>query len=163
MPDTAVALVFEQRVGALDRIVGLLRRRGFPIGGITVERTHRSELGRMTIVVQQPEAVEQITRHLSRLPDVVEVVAMSDLNAVRREYLLARVRCEPTQRAEVMALLVPFGARAISVTADCLVIEVAGDGATLDAFLAELDRYGIEESARTNPMALHRSMERQTA
>jgi acetolactate synthase-1/3 small subunit len=155
MPESTLTVLFTQRVGALDRIISLLRRRGFPISSMTVERTHLPEIGRMTVVVKAPEAVSQVTRHLSRLPDVVDVAA-GDEEAVRREYALVRIRCAPQQRPEVVALLSAFDARVLSISAEHLLLEAAGHGAELDALFAELAPYGIEESARTNPICMRR-------
>ena len=156
MPETTLTVLYTHQVGALDRIVSLLRRRGFPISGMTLEQTHLPEVGRMTLVVSQPAAVDQVQRHLQRLPDVLEADVAEDENAVRREYAMVRVRCAPQQRAEVMALLTAFEARALSMTSGHLVLEVSGSGRALDALFAELAPYGIEESARTSPIALRR-------
>jgi acetolactate synthase-1/3 small subunit len=156
----AITLLFTQRTGALDRIMSLLRRRGFPIGGMTVERTHQADVGRMTLVIEQAKALEQVSRHLRKLPDVLEVTSADDEDAVRREYALVRIRCRPQERAEVMALLSAYGARAISLTSNYMVVEASGLGTELDALFAELAPYGIEESARTSPMALRRVSER---
>ena len=155
MTDSALTVSFSQRFGAVDRILSLLRRRGFPIAGLTLERTHDRQVGRMTIVVEQDEAVEQVRRHLEKLPDVLEVSA-GDEDELRREYALARVRCRPHQRAEILALLSTVAGRAISMTAAHLVLEASGSPSTLDRLFAALRPYGIEESARTNPMALRR-------
>ncbi len=152
----AITLLFTQRTGALDRIISLLRRRGFPIAGMTVERTHQADVGRMTVVVEHPKALAQVSRHLQKLPDVLEVTTAADGDAVQREYALARIQCRPAQRAEVMALLSAYGARAVSMTSDYVVVEASGPGTELDALFAELASYGIEESARTSPMALRR-------
>jgi acetolactate synthase I/III small subunit len=156
----AITLLFTQRTGALDRIMSLLRRRGFPIAGMTVERTHQADVGRMTLVVEQAKALEQVSRHLRKLPDVLEVTT-ADEDAVRREYALVRIQCRPQERAEVMALLSAYGARAVSLTSNYMVVEASGLGTELDALFAELAPYGIEESARTSPMALRRVSERQ--
>ena len=156
MTDSTLTLHFTKRFGAADRIMSLLRRRGFPISGITLERTHQDEVGRMTVAVQNAAAVEQVSRHLRKLPDVLEVFAATDEDSVRREYTLARVRCTPQQRAEVVALLSAFEARVVSITAEQVVLEATGSGAKLDALFAELTPYGIEESARTSPVALRR-------
>jgi acetolactate synthase-1/3 small subunit len=154
MPESTLTLLYSHRTGALDRIVSLLRRRGFPIGGMTVERTHQADVGRMTVVVRQPRALAQVSRHLQRLPDVLEVTTSDDEEAVRREYALARVRCTPQQQDEVRALLKKRGARVLRVTPEGMVVEAAGSGEELDALFAELASYGIDESARTSPMAL---------
>src|ERR1700730_3277947 len=146
MSESTLTVHFNQRFGAVDRILSLLRRRGFPIAGLTLERTHKPEIGRMTVGVEGAESVEQVTRHLSKLPDVIEVSA-GDEDEVRREYALVRIRCEPRQRAEVLALLSTVAGRAITMTRNHLVLEAAGGPATLDRLFAALKPYGIEESA----------------
>jgi acetolactate synthase-1/3 small subunit len=156
-----ITLLFMQRTGAIDRIMSLLRRRGFPIGGMTVERTHQVDVGRMTLVVEHTKALEQVSRHLRKLPDVLEVTATDEEDAVRREYALVRIQCRPPERAEVMALLSAYGARTVSLTSNFMVLEASGPGTELDALFAELAPYGIEESARTSPMALRRISEQQ--
>jgi len=153
MSETALTLTFRRQFGAADRILSLLRRRGFPITALTLERTHDAAVGRMTVVVEHDDAVEQVERHLAKLPDVLDV-STGDDDELRREYALVRIRCAPQQRAEILALLSTVAGRAISITADGLVLEAAGSPSTLDRLFATLAPYGIEESARTNPMAL---------
>lgn len=155
MTEATLTVHFTHRFGAVDRILSLLRRRGFPIAGLTLERTHDPAIGRMTIVVETDEAVEQVSRHLAKLPDVIDVSAGDD-DELRREYALVRIRCRPEQRAEILALLSTVAGRAISMTTDHLVLEAAGNPSTLDRLFATLAPYGIVESARTNPMALKR-------
>ena len=155
MMDSTLTVSFIQRFGAVDRILSLLRRRGFPIAGLTLERTHDRQVGQMTVVVEKSDAVEQVRRHLAKLPDVIEV-STGDEDELKREYTLTRIRCRPQQRAEVLALLSTVAGRAISMTADHLVLEAAGSPTTLDRLFRALKPYGIEESARTNPMALRR-------
>lgn len=153
MTEAVMTVYFNQRFGAIDRIISMIRRRGFPIAGMTLERTHDPAVGRMTLVVEDDTMVEQVCRHLGKLPDVVEVSA-GDEDELRREYALVRIRCAPAQRAEVLALLTTFAGRAISMTTDHCVLEAAGSPATLNRLFAVLAPYGVEESARTNPMAL---------
>lgn len=155
MTEATLTVHFRQQFGAPDRILSLLRRRGFPIAGMTLERTHDAAIGRMTIVVETTEAVEQVRRHLAKLADVLDVSAGDD-DELRREYALVRIRCRPEQRAEVLALLSTVAGRAISMTTDHLVLEAAGNPSTLNRLFATLAPYGIVESARTNPMALKR-------
>lgn len=157
MTDAAMTLLFSQRVGALDRIISLIRRRSFPIHGLSVERTQREDIGRMTVIVERRDALEQMRRQLIRLPDVLEVSMPEEDNSVRREYTMLRVRCAPEQRAEVNTLLTAFDARVVSTTEDYLVVEAAGDGGALDALHAELAPHGIEESARTSSIVLSRT------
>ena len=153
MTDTAVTLLFTERPGAVDRIVSLLRRRGFPVGGMTIERTHRAGTSRMTVSVRQPDAVEQVTRHLERLADVIEARPAGQ-NAICREYALARVHVDEAQRDGISALMASFDARPVSTGAGTIVLEATGTSERIDALFAELAPYGIEESARTNTIAL---------
>jgi acetolactate synthase-1/3 small subunit len=154
MTDATLTLLFIRRFGAADRIMSLLRRRGFPVEGITIERTHQADVGRMTVAVEQAAALEQVSRHLRKLPDVIEVCAGDE--AMCREYALIRIRCLPHQRTELLALLERLEARAVSVTDDHLVAEAAGPAARLDALFTELAGYEIEDSARTSPIAMSR-------
>jgi acetolactate synthase-1/3 small subunit len=156
MAEATLAVLYNQRAGAVDRIFSLLRRREFPVAGITIERTHLPEIGRMTVLVSQPDAVTQMTRHLNRLVDVVAVERGQD-DAVRREYTLARVRCSPQQRPEVLSILAVYQAEALSVTADYMVVEASGSGSDLDSLLSALSSYGIEDLARTSPLAVSRT------
>jgi acetolactate synthase-1/3 small subunit len=153
MGESTLTVHFTHRFGAVDRIMSLLRRRGFPITGLTLERTHNPAVGRMTVVVEQHGVAEQVMRHLSKLPDVIDVNT-GDQDELRREYALIRIRCQPPQRQEVLALLSTVAGRAISMSADHAVLEAAGSSTTLDRLFEALEPYGIEESARTNPMAL---------
>lgn len=152
MHETAITLCYCNRAGTLDRIIGLLRRRGFPIGGMTVERTHRADVNRMTITVERDEVVPQMCRHLERIPDVLEV-GRAD-GTLCREYALARISCGPAQRSEVMTILSAYHAHPLAIGADHLVIEVTGFRDHLDALFAALTAYGVDDVARTYPMAL---------
>ncbi|GAC1643441.1 MAG: acetolactate synthase small subunit [Chloroflexota bacterium] len=157
MSKRTLTLNYAQRAGAVDRIISLLRRRGFPIAGMTLERTHLPGVGRMTVVVGIPTALEQVTRHLERLADVIEVSASEPDDAVQREFVLARVRCSEEQQPHVMNLLTAFTARALHVGPDEIVVEATGTAEEIDALFTQLEPYGIEESARTNPVALRRA------
>ncbi len=154
MSESTLTLRFAEGSTALDRIIGLLRRRGFPVSGMTLERTHSDGVGRMTVVLDGAEHLEQVARHLRRLPDVMEVTN-SGVGTIEREYALARVHCAPEQRADLAAMIQRYKGRIISTGDDYLAVEVSGPREDLDALFSELVPYGIEESARTNPMALH--------
>lgn len=154
MSEATLTLRYAEGPGAVDRIIGLLRRRGFPIAGMTLERTHADGVGRMTVVVDGPGHVEQVTRHLRRLPDVLEVTN-AGAGTIQREFALARVHCAPDQRSELEAVIQRYGGKVISAGDDYLAVEASGQHDELDAMFSELVPYGIEESARTNPMALH--------
>ena len=110
----------------------------------------------MTVLVTQSETVDQITKHLSKLPDVVEVVAGDD-DATRREFALLRVCCRPDQRNEIKKFCTAFEARLLDVTANHAVLEASGTTRQLDALCVALEPFGIEEIARTNPLAVGHS------
>jgi acetolactate synthase-1/3 small subunit len=152
--ESTLTLRFAEGSGALDRIIGLLRRRGFPISGMTLERTHADGVGRMTVVVDGHDHMEQVARHLRRLPDVMEVT-YAGVGTIQREYALVRVHCTREQRSDLEAVIQAHGGRIISTGDDYLAVEISGRRDDLDAMFSELVPYGIEESARTNPMALH--------
>jgi acetolactate synthase I/III small subunit len=152
--ESTLTLRFAEGTGAVDRIIGLLRRRGFPIAGMTLERTHADGVGRMTVVVDGQDHIEQVTRHLRRLPDVLEVTN-AGAGTIQREYAMARVHCTPSQRSDLEAVIQQYGGRIIFTGDTYLAVEASGRRDELDAMFSELVPYGIEESARTNPMALH--------
>ncbi len=155
MHEPTLTVHFIERVGALDRIVSLLRRRGFAISGLSLERTHQPNIRRMSVGVHQSSALPQVRRHLSRLPDVLDV-SVADEKVIHREYALLRLRCTPAERAEVLAILASFDGRALDISPNHIVIEAAGFMQQIDALFTALSTYGIEESARTSPIALRR-------
>jgi acetolactate synthase I/III small subunit len=154
MSETTLTVYFQQRFGAFDRIASLLRRRGFAVSGITLERTHRQDLGRLTLGIGVQETVEQVRRHLEKLPDVVEVTVHAAGDTLQREYALLRVHCESEQEGSLQRVLDRHGARAVGAEPGRLMVEASGTQSTMDALFADLTPFGIEESARTNPIAL---------
>jgi acetolactate synthase small subunit len=159
MADATITVHFQQRAGAFDRIASLLRRRGFPITGITVERTHRQDIGRMTVGVGAREAIEQVRLHLAKLADVIDVRANSAESSVQREYALVRVGCDAAHQPEVQSALAPYTARVVAATPAGVVIEASGTRHSMDDLFADLAVFGIEESARTNVIALSHTAE----
>ena len=126
---------------------------GCVIVDVAVERTHQPGVGRMTLAVRQSSTLPQISRHLRRLADVLDVT-VSDDQAVHREYYMIRVRCSPQQRPEVITILNAFQASPLSLTANHMVVEATGYTPQIDALFAALSTYGIEEAARTSPIAI---------
>jgi len=155
MPEASLSVLYAEHTGAVDRIFSLLRRREFPIAGVTIERTHQLGIGRMTVMVESASAINQITQHLNRLVDVVSVGRESD-DAIRREYALVRIKCTPGQRVEVLPILATFQAQALSVTANHMVLETSGTGDQIDTLVSALEPYGIDQLARTNPLVMGR-------
>jgi acetolactate synthase-1/3 small subunit len=150
MTDSTLTVYYQQRPGAFDRITALLRRRSFPITGMTAASTHVTDVARLTLAVSTPSAVEQVQRHLQRLPDVIDVQVHGDGEFVQREYALIRVH----RNEAVPDALRDHDARMVADNADEMVIEAAGSREAVDALFAALEPFGIEESARTAPIAL---------
>lgn len=155
MSDVTLTVLYTARPGAMDRVLSLLRRRAFPIAGVTLERTRNRDVARMTVTVERPDAVEQMRRHLQKLPDVLDV--REGAPDTCREYTLLRLRCGGNEREVVVGHLNAAGGRIIGEAPGHLIAEAAGTPAQLDALLLALDPYGIDEVARTASVALRTS------
>lgn len=147
-----LTVLYAERPGAADRVMSLLRRRAFPIGGLTLERTRDRDIGRMTVTVDRSDAVEQVRRHLRKLPDVLDVSVGAPESC--REYVLLRICCTGAQRQVIAVHLQSTGGRIVGQTPGHLVVEAAGPPAELDSLIEALDRFGIDEMARTASVAL---------
>ncbi len=155
---TITALV-EDKPGVLNRISSMFRRRGFNIASLAVGSSEIPNLSRMTFVVEGDDTiVEQVTKHLHKLIDVVKVTDMSEENIVRRELALIRVRSNYQTRSEIMQVVDIFRANIIDVAPDSLIVEVVGDEDKIDALQALLRAFGIMEVMRTGTIALTRGM-----
>ena len=155
---TITALV-EDKPGVLNRVASMFRRRGFNISSLAVGNSEIPNLSRMTFVVEgDSRTVEQVTKHLHKLIDVIKVSDISDDNAVARELALIRVHTDTHSRSEVMQIVDLFRAHVIDVAADSLIVEVVGDEEKVDALQNLLDPYGVMEVMRTGIVAMTRGM-----
>ena len=155
---TITALV-EDKPGVLNRVASMFRRRGFNISSLAVGNSEIPNLSRMTFVVEgDSRTVEQVTKHLHKLIDVVKVSDISDDNAVARELALIRVHTTSQTRSDVMQIVDLFRANVIDVAADSLIVEVVGDEEKVDALQNLLDPYGVMEVMRTGIVAMTRGM-----
>ncbi len=151
-----IAALVENKPGVLARVASLFRRRGFNIDSLSVGRTEREDLSRMTIVVEGDEkVVEQVTKQLNKL---IEVIKVSDVtkNAVERELCLVKVNVQPEKRGEIIELANIFRARIVDVSRDSFIIEITGDEEKIEAFIDLMRQYGIKELARTGKVAMAR-------
>lgn len=151
-----IAALVENKPGVLARVASLFRRRGFNIDSLSVGRTEREDLSRMTIVVEGDEkVVEQVTKQLNKL---IEVIKVSDVtkNAVERELCLVKVNVQPERRGEIIELANIFRARIVDVSRDSFIIEITGDEEKIEAFIDLMRQYGIKELARTGKVAMAR-------
>ncbi len=152
-----ISILLENEPGALSRVVGLFSARGYNIETLTVAPTEDPTLSRMTIVTQgSDEVIEQITKHLNRLIDVVKVVDLSEGAHIERELMLVKVRAAGKEREEMKRMADIFRGRIIDVTDKIYTIELTGDQEKIEAFLGALDRSAILETVRTGVSGIAR-------
>ena len=152
-----LSLLMENEAGALSRVAGLFSARGYNIESLTVAPTEDATLSRMTIVTRgSDEVVEQITKQLNKLVDIVKVQDLTDGSHIERELMLVKVRASGEYREEMKRLADIFRGRIIDVTESSYVIELTGNTAKLDAFLDAIDRSLILETVRTGVCGIGR-------
>ena len=152
-----ISILLENEPGALSRVVGLFSARGYNIETLTVAPTEDRSLSRMTIVTSgSDDVIEQITKHLNRLIDVVKVVDLIESPYIERELMLIKVRAVGKEREEVKRMADIFRGRVIDVTDKSYTIELTGDGTKLDAFIDALDATAILETVRTGASGIAR-------
>src|SRR6266704_569675 len=145
-----ISLLIENESSALSRVSGLFSARGYNIETLTVAPTEDASLSRMTIVTTgSDEVIEQITKHLNRLIEVVKVVDLTEGAFTERELMLIKVRAVGKEREEMKRMADIFRGRIIDVTEKSYTIELTGDSGKLDAFLLAIDRASILETVRT--------------
>jgi acetolactate synthase-1/3 small subunit len=147
----------ENEAGALSRVAGLFSARGYNIESLTVAPTEDATLSRMTIVTRgSDDVIEQITKQLNKLIDVVKVVDLSEAGHIERELMLVKVRAEGESREEMKRMSDIFRGRIVDVTDKTYIIELTGAGYKLDAFLEALDKGAILETVRTGASGIGR-------
>jgi acetolactate synthase-1/3 small subunit len=152
-----ISVLIENEPGALSRVVGLFSARGYNIESLTVAPTEDATLSRMTIVsVGNDDVIEQITKHLNRLIEVVKVVDLSDGAHIERELMLIKVRAVGKEREEIKRTADIFRGRIIDVTDKSYTIELTGARSKLDAFIDAIDRTAILETVRTGSSGIGR-------
>ena len=152
-----ISILIENEAGALSRVSGLFSARAFNIESLTVAPTEDASLSRMTIVsTGSDDVIEQITKQLNKLIDVVKVVDLSEAAHIERELMLVKVRAAGKDREEMKRIADIFRGRIIDVTDSTYVIELTGNGSKLDAFLQAIDRSLILETVRTGVSGIGR-------
>jgi acetolactate synthase I/III small subunit len=152
-----ISILLENEAGALSRVAGLFSARGYNIESLTVAPTEDASLSRMTILTRgSDEVLEQITKQLNKLVDVVKVVDLSEAAHSERELMLIKVRAAGEDREEMKRMADIFRGRIIDVTESTYVIEVTGPSAKLDGFLAAIDARLILETVRTGVCGIGR-------
>ena len=152
-----IAVLVENKFGVLSRVAGLFSARGYNIESLSVGETLDPTVSRMTLVVRGDEfVIEQVTKQLHKLIDVIKVSDLTDDSHVERELLLIRVNAEPQHRAEVLRTADIFRAKVIDVTPASFTLEATGDEAKLEALIELLRPMGIQEIVRTGKVAIAR-------
>jgi acetolactate synthase-1/3 small subunit len=152
-----ISILLENEAGALSRVAGLFSARGYNIETLTVAPTEDLSLSRLTIVTSgSDEVIEQITKQLNKLIDVVKVVDLSEAAHIERELMLIKVRASGKDREEIKRMADIFRGRIIDVTESNYVIELTGNGSKLDAFIQAIDADLILETVRTGVSGIGR-------
>jgi acetolactate synthase-1/3 small subunit len=152
-----LSLLVEDRPGLLTRVAGLFARRGFNIESLAVGTSEIEGLSRITVVVDVEELpLEQVTKQLNKLVNVIKIVELDPTQAVTREHLLIKVRVDNTTRSQVLEAATLFRATIVDVSTDALVIEATGNPGKIQALLRILEPYGIKEIAQSGLLAIGR-------
>jgi acetolactate synthase I/III small subunit len=152
-----LSLLVEDKPGLLTRVAGLFARRGFNIESLAVGGSEIEGLSRITVVVDVEELpLEQVTKQLNKLINVIKIVELDPAQAVTREHLLIKVKVDNASRSQILEAVTLFRARVVDVATDALVIEVTGDSGKVQALLRVLEPYGIKEIAQSGVLAIGR-------
>ena len=152
-----LSLLVEDKPGLLTRVAGLFARRGFNIESLAVGKSEIDGLSRITVVVDVEELpLEQVTKQLNKLVNVIKIVELDAGQAVTREHLLIKVRVDNSTRSQILEAVTLFRASVVDVATDALVIEATGDTGKIQALLRILEPYGIKEIAQSGLLAIGR-------
>ncbi len=155
-PHTLVVLV-EDHPGVLNRVVSLLRRRSFNIDSISVGHSEQPGISRMTLVVSgEDEEIEQASKQLYKLMEVLKVTDLTDQESIGREMALIKVAAKPRDRGEILQIASIFQARVLDASPSTLLLEATGPEDKIESLLAMLRGYGIRELVRTGKVAMAR-------
>ena len=153
-----LSVLVEDESGALSRIAGLFARRGFNIDSLAVGPAETNGQSRLTMVVEGAEhTLQQMSKQLDKLVNVLQVLDLSQIPAVERELMLMKVAAPAEQRSGILELVQVFRAKVVDVADDALTLEVVGDPGKLVALERLMAPYGILEIARTGKVALERA------
>ena len=154
-----LSVLVENESGVLTRIAGLFSRRGFNIESLTVGPTENPAYARITITVNASNvAVEQITKQLHKLINVIKITDLTESSFVDRELALIKVSSTINTRSEIIQIADLFRGRIVDVAEDILIVEVTGDEGKINAIVHLLSKFGIKEIARTGRVALSRGV-----
>jgi acetolactate synthase-1/3 small subunit len=152
-----LSVLVENRPGVLARVAGLFSRRGFNIESLAVGPTENADVSRMTIVVNVEDLpLEQVTKQLNKLVNVLKIVEMDPAASVQRELVLVKVRADMAVRSQVLETVHLFRAKVVDVAQDALTVEATGTRDKLDALIRMLEPFGIREMVQSGMVAVGR-------
>ncbi len=152
-----LSVLVENKPGVLARIAVLFARRGFNIESLAVGPTEHPAVSRMTIVVNVDERpLEQVTKQLNKLVNVIKIVELDAATSVQRELLLVKVKADAESRSHILETVQLFRARVVDVVPDAVTIEATGSSDKLDALLRVLEPYGVRELVQSGMVAVAR-------
>ena len=158
MKTHTLSVLVENKPGVLARIAGLFARRGYTIESLAVGPTERPELSRITAHVnaENPQALEQITKQLNKLVEVLKIVELDGSASVNRQLLMVKVRADVSTRGDILDIVQLFRAKVIDVAPDAVTIEATGNADKLNDLLRVLDPFGIRELVQSGTIAIGR-------
>jgi acetolactate synthase I/III small subunit len=157
MSTHTLSVLVENKPGVLARVAGLFSRRGFNIESLAVGPTEHPDISRMTIVVAVDELpLEQVTKQLNKLVNVIKIVELDPGVSVQRELLLVKVRADATVRTQVLETVQLFRAKVVDVSPEALTVEATGTADKLEALLRMLEPYGVREMVQSGMVAIGR-------
>lgn len=152
-----LSVLVEDKPGVLARVASLFSRRGFNIESLAVGPTETPEISRMTIVVNvEDQPLEQVTKQLNKLINVLKIVELEPQSTVAREIMLVKVRADMDTRSAVLEIIQLFRAKAVDVAPEAITIEVTGNHDKLEDFLRMLEPFGIKELVKSGTIAMGR-------
>jgi acetolactate synthase I/III small subunit len=158
-----LSVLVQDQPGVLARIAGLFSRRGFNIESLAVGPTETPAVSRITLVVEvEGLPLEQVTKQLNKLVNVLKIVELEPATSVQREFMLVKVRADASTRSHVLETVALFRAGVVDVAPDAVTIEVTGSRDKLDALLRVLEPFGIRELVKSGAVALGRGSKSMT-
>ncbi len=157
MSKHTLSVLVENKPGVLARIAGLFSRRGFNIDSLAVGPTEHPEVSRMTILVNVEESpLEQVTKQLNKLVEVIKIVELDGEASVNRELMLVKIKADAEARGQVLDAVQLFKARVVDVSPDAVTVEITGNTGKLADFLRVVEPFGIRELVQSGMVAISR-------
>ncbi|RYU12274.1 acetolactate synthase small subunit [Nocardioides iriomotensis] len=152
-----LSVLVENKPGVLARVAGLFSRRGFNIDSLAVGPTEHPEVSRMTIVVNVEESpLEQVTKQLNKLVEVIKIVELDAEQSVARELLMVKVKADVDTRGQVLEIVQLFKAKVVDVATDAITVQVTGNQGKLEDFLRVVEPFGVRELVQSGMVAIGR-------